>query len=58
MSFQITQEAVDWFQDHFVFHNNVHEKTVGSKNKMKLDFLKIFNNAFSNNLIKKCFWMQ
>ena len=38
-------------QTPFVFHNNAHKKKVGSKAKMKVDFLWIFDNPILNYLI-------
>ena len=41
----------DWFQIPFVFHNNVHKKRLGSKAKIKLDFLRSFDNPLLKYLI-------
>ena len=35
------------------FHNNVLKKRMGSKTKMKLDFLSIFDNLLSKHLIHR-----
>ena len=41
------------FQTPFVFNNFVHSKRLGSKEKIKLNFLRLFGNPFSKYLIFK-----